>query len=63
MIGIDQVMADINNEPSDVHPDAAADNECCEHPGILMRPGPTGPCAALVDGPDVLSYSIHARCV
>jgi hypothetical protein len=27
--------------------------DCCLHPGIVVRPGPTGPRAALVGGPDV----------
>lgn len=35
-----------------------ADGATCEHPGIVMRPGParpgpTGPRVAVVDGPDV----------
>jgi hypothetical protein len=30
-----------------------ADSDSCEHPGIAIRPGPTGPRAALFDGPDV----------
>jgi hypothetical protein len=61
MIGVDQVMAD-NDELGYVHPDATADNECCVHPGIVMRPGPTGPRAALVDGPDVWEViaAVHA---
>jgi hypothetical protein len=34
------------------HP-AAIDTCSREHPGIVIRPGPTGPRAALLDGPDV----------
>jgi len=34
------------------HP-ATAGGGCCEHPGIVIRSGPTGPRAALFDGPDV----------
>ncbi|MFG2043915.1 hypothetical protein [Dactylosporangium sp. NPDC048998] len=40
----------------------AADGGSCEHPGIVMRPGPTGPRAALSDGPDVWEViaALHA---
>ena len=33
-----------------------------QHPGIVIRPGPTGPRAALVAGPDVseIISAIHA---
>lgn len=33
-----------------------------DHPGIVMRPGPTGPRAALLDGPDVWEViaALHA---
>ena len=34
-------------------PTSTACSGSCAHPGIVMRPGPTGPRAGLVDGPDV----------
>lgn len=39
-----------------------AGSDFCEHPGIVMRRGPTGPRAALVDGPDVWEViaALHA---
>jgi hypothetical protein len=42
---------------------AASDvRDCQEHPGITSRPGPTGPRAALLDGPDVWEViaALHA---
>ena len=38
------------------------DSDSCEHPGIVIRPGPTGPRAALSDGPDVWEViaALHA---
>ena len=43
------------------HP-PAVDTRSREHPGIVMRPGPTGPRAALADGPDVWEViaALHA---
>ncbi len=40
----------------------AAGGDSCEHPAIVTRPGPTGPRAALVDGPDVWEViaALHA---
>lgn len=37
-------------------------HDCREHPGIITRPGPTGPRAALLDGPDVWEViaALHA---
>jgi hypothetical protein len=38
------------------------DSDSCEHPGIVIRPGATGPRAALCDGPDVWEViaAVHA---
>lgn len=38
------------------------DSDSCEHPGIVVRPGPTGSRAALCDGPDVWEVitALHA---
>jgi hypothetical protein len=83
VIGVDQVMADINDGPADIHPGgppqresgtpvapdrpacphtATVGSDSCEHPGIITRPGPTGPRAALLDGPDIweIIAALHA---
>ena len=53
------------NGPASARP-AAVDTCSPEHPGIVMRPGPTGPRAALLDGPDVWEviaalHALHAE--
>jgi hypothetical protein len=41
---------------------ATVGGDCCEHPGIVIRSGPTGPRAVLFDGPDVWEViaALHA---
>jgi hypothetical protein len=62
LILVDHRMADINSGHGDVNsPEPAsptdhasgADTDSSGLPGIVIRPGPTGPRAALVDGPDI----------
>jgi hypothetical protein len=55
-------MPDIDGEPGDVRRHPCAGHGQCEHPGIVTRPGPTGPRAALFDGPDVWEViaALHA---
>jgi hypothetical protein len=51
------------SSPGSPADDAVADvPDCREHPGIVIRPGPTGRRAALFDGPDVWEViaALHA---
>jgi hypothetical protein len=48
--GIDATTAPVGSASTHA---LGVDSDTCEHPGIVIRSGPTGPRAALVDGPDV----------